>query len=285
MLERTVHWNEFPLKDLPIFQLYYLSACNTPSDPTIVWGTDIRMEAVESFLRTKNSTGSVLLSPAHVLISNVARTMNQHREFNCRVTRRRIFEYNHVNLMVPLFNPGGSEINTLWLEQVPSLSLEQIAQAIWNQTSHAAQGRFDSVEDNSWLERLPAWVIRLATKFHVWNHNHFNYPRMKHLSRENRGSMLVNYFGFRNAPPLTSYKPSRFPLDGAPFSITMGATVDKPVVDNGQVVPGRVAPLFLRADHRLVDAYQMRAFLETLIAGFKQPELLEADDADIRSAA
>ena len=69
------------------------------------------------------------------------------------------------------------------------------------------------------------------------------------------------------------------------FSITMSATVDKPVVDNGQVVPGRVAPLFLRADHRLVDAYQMRAFLETLTAGFKQPELLESTDADIRNAA
>jgi pyruvate/2-oxoglutarate dehydrogenase complex dihydrolipoamide acyltransferase (E2) component len=65
----------------------------------------------------------------------------------------------------------------------------------------------------------------------------------------------------------------------------MGATVDKPVVDNGQVVSGRVAPLFLRADHRLVDAYQMRGFLETLAQGFRQPELLDLQDTKMQSAA
>src|SRR5262245_46744982 len=128
MLEWTVHRQPVPLKDLPVYQLYYLSVCKTPSDPTIVWGTEVRMEPLEAFLRQKNATGSVLLSPAHFLFKNVARAMDKHREFNRRVTSRRIYEYKAVNVLVPIFNKGGSEINTMLLENVPDMSLEEIAQ-------------------------------------------------------------------------------------------------------------------------------------------------------------
>ncbi len=272
MWEWTVHQKPLPLKDLRVFQLYYLSVCRIPNDPTIVWGTDIRMEAVESYLRRENATGSTLLSPAHFLIKNVANAMQQHPEFNCRITRQRIFKYKQVNLIVPLFNLGGSEINTLLLENVASMSLQQIAEFLWRQTSAAARGEFDSVHQSSLLEKLPRWMLHLGMWMYIRLTNEVNFPKCKLICRENVSSMLVNYFGFRNAPPLRSYKPSRFPTDGVPFSITMGATLDQPVADSGNVVVGRVAPLFLRADHRIVDAFQMKAFLETLNKGFEHPE-------------
>jgi hypothetical protein len=277
-MEWTVERRGVPLGDLPVFQLYYLGACRTPADPTIVWGTEIRMEAVESFLRQKNATGEVLLSPAHVLLRNVALAMERHPEFNCRVTRRRVFSYHDVNLLVPLFDQGGNEINTLILDNVPAMSLEAVAEFLWASAGSAARGELDSDEKKNWFLRLPRWLVRLGLPLHLWNQNHMNFPRMKMLTRENRASMLVNYFGFRNSPPLKSYKPSRFPLDGMPFSITMGATRDTPVVEDGNVVPGRVASLFLRADHRLVDAFHMRCFLESLDHGFQHPDVLDVSE-------
>lgn len=275
MLEWTVQRQPVPLKDLPIYQLYYLSVCSTPSDPTIVWGTEVRMEPLEAYLRQKNSMGEVLLSPAHFLFRNVGLAMHKHAEFNRRVARRRVFEYKQVNVLVPIFNRGGSEINTMLLEGVPDLSLEEIAKFMWERANAAAQGSFDNAVRTTWFEQLPKWLVRLGLFMHVWNHNTFNFPRMSILKRENVASMLVNYYGSKKSPPMTSYKPSRFPLDGVPFSVTMGATVDQPVVENGQVVPGRVAPLYLRADHRIVDAYLMKGFLETLLQGFAHPESLE----------
>jgi chloramphenicol O-acetyltransferase len=226
-------------------------------------------------LRQLNCSGSVLLSPAHFLFKNVAQAMQLHREFNCRVARKHVYEYKQVNLLVPIYNKGGSEINTLLLEDVPNLSLEQIARFMWLQANAAARGNFEAVQQPSWLERLPRFLVLCGMWLYLWIFNEYNFPKLSVLRRENVASMLVNYFGARNSPPLKSYKPSRFPLDGLPFSITMGATRDEPVVDNGKVVPGRVAPLYLRADHRLVDAYLMKAFLETLLKGFAQPALIE----------
>ena len=212
--------------------------------------------------------------------------MRQHPEFNRRIARRRIFEYKSTNLLIPVFTPHNREITTLPLENVPNLTLEQIAQYMWQSTSAGVLGNRATMDQSTLFDRLPRWFIRLGLWWHIWNHNTFNYPRMKMLRRENVASMIVNYYGARNTPPLKSYKPSRFPLDGVPFSITMGATVDQPVVENGQVVAGRVAPLYLRADHRLVDAYQMKVFLETLLNGYAKPEQIEClDAAPVKQAA
>jgi hypothetical protein len=75
---------------------------------------------------------------------------------------------------------------------------------------------------------------------------------------------MINYLGFRGAPPLRSLKPSRAPYDGIPLNITMGATELRPAVIDGEIVPRPIAPLIVRADHRLVDAHDMAAFIGTL---------------------
>lgn len=221
-----------------------------------------------------------MLSPAHFLYKSVAIAIQQHREFNCRVARKHVYEYKRVNLLIPVFDSGGSEIKTLLLEDVPNLSLEKIAHSMWTAANAAACGQFDAVQQPTLLEKLPRLLVLFGLRVHVMLCNEYNFPRMKILRHENVASMLVNYFGARNTPPMKSYKPSRFPLDGLPFSITMGPTADAPVIENGKVVPGRIAPLFLRADHRLVDTHLMKAFLETLLKGFAQPTLIESISED-----
>ena len=89
--------------------------------------------------------------------------------------------------------------------------------------------------------------------------------------------MLVNYLAFKGAAPLRLYKPSRFPNDATPFNVTLGATEPRPVVVDGEVVVRPVASLFVRGDHRLVDAHELGLFANTLRSFLANPALIDTE--------
>ena len=69
-----------PVAETPTWSLYYLAACPTPSDPTIVWGTDVPVAGLEAYLKRLNADGDVLILPAHVLVWAVGRCLREHPE-------------------------------------------------------------------------------------------------------------------------------------------------------------------------------------------------------------
>jgi pyruvate/2-oxoglutarate dehydrogenase complex dihydrolipoamide acyltransferase (E2) component len=71
------------------------------------------------------------------------------------------------------------------------------------------------------------------------------------------------------------YKPSKFPDETSLLSVTMGRIEEMPVVRGGRVVAGRVAPLFIRADHRVTDAHQLSHFVRSLRESLENPLSLE----------
>jgi hypothetical protein len=97
------------------------------------------------------------------------------------------------------------------------------------------------------------------------------------LNRLSGAPVLVNYLGFAGAPPMRMYKPSAYPNESSHLSITLGPPEMRPVVRNGELVVGRVAPLFVRGDHRLTDAYLLGRFVSTLRDYLADPATMEAE--------
>jgi hypothetical protein len=88
--------------------------------------------------------------------------------------------------------------------------------------------------------------------------------------------VLVNYLGFPGAPPMRMYKPSKFPDETSLLSVTLGRIEERPAVREGSVVVRRMAPLFVRADHRVTDAYVLGRFVASLQEALTNPASLEA---------
>ncbi|MEE2738424.1 MAG: 2-oxo acid dehydrogenase subunit E2, partial [Planctomycetota bacterium] len=59
------------------------------------------------------------------------------------------------------------------------------------------------------------------------------------------------------------------------MNITMGPSELRPIVQNERVVIRPVAPLFVRADHRTVDAYRIAQFTETLRSYISNPDQMD----------
>ena len=72
------------------------------------------------------------------------------------------------------------------------------------------------------------------------------------------------------------------PIINPPQSAVLGLhrIEDRPVVRDGQLAVGRVAPLFVRGDHRLTDAYLLARFVGALREYLMNPALMESPAAD-----
>ena len=266
---------EWPLKRPPIptdqisnWSLYYLSACSTPADPTIVWGTDVPVAGLEAYVRAVNRESDVLISPAHVLICAVGRCLARHPQFNRRVVRRRLYAFKQVNVLMPVLDAAKNPEVCL-LAEVDRKSLAEIARDTWQHARSLAQGTSTYLRLGRAFRWVPGWLRGPLFRYMLFEANWFNCPAVPWTQRNVRAGTLINYLGHRGAPPMLMYKPARFPNDACTLMVVMGPTqTDDP--------RGARAPFFVRADHRVVDAYQMGEFIADLRAFLMDPASMES---------
>jgi hypothetical protein len=265
---------EWPLKDspvpvslTPVWSLYYLAACPTPADPTIIWGTDVPTAGLDAYLKTVNADSDVLISPAHVLIRAVGCCLAKYPEFNRRVLRRRLYEFREVNVLLPVQRrKRGPEVCLLC--EVDRKPVAQIARDVWRHAQELAEGSSPYQRDEQMFRFLPPLIRGAVFRFLLASGNWFNWPAALWGHRTVCAGTMVNYLGHRGAPPMRMFKASRFPSDTTTLNVTMGPS------EPGSP-QGPVAPLFVRADHRVVDADQLGRFVGELRRYLMDPKLME----------
>lgn len=256
-----------PDDQVPIWSQFYLAACRTPADPTILWGTDVPMAPMQAYLKRVNATSDVLVSAAPVLIAAVGRAIRQHPEFNRRVVRRRLYNFKSVGVLMPISTPRGPEV--CLIGDVDHKPVAELAGELWQLCRAAAEDTLPYRLDAKIFRLLPRLIRGLLFRYFLWEANHANLPAALFGHRLRSAGTLINYLGFQGAPPMRSFKPSRFPTDACTLNVTMGPTEKRANEEP-------VAPLFVRADHRVVDAYQLGRFLATLRGYLADPDTLDA---------
>ena len=249
-----------PIDEMPLWNFYYLNLCPPQRDPTIVWGTEVDCTGLQSFLKELNSHSSTLVTPAHVLIAATGRALKSHPQFNRRILKRRIWSYKDVNIVMP-FRPK-TGLDVMFFGDVDQKSISDIAAEAWR-NSHRPDDEHEGVPQPIYM-RFPRRLQGLLQPFHVWLVNHANLKVRGTNVRQRAASTMVNYFGHRGMAPLRSFKPSRLPYESVTLTVTMGAIEQRPVAVRGEVVIRPIAPIFVRADHRIVDAHEIGTFAETL---------------------
>jgi hypothetical protein len=209
-----------------------------------------------------------------VLIAATARALAIHPQFNRRVLKRRVWDFRQVNIVMPFQKKQVIGVDVTLFERADRKSIAEIAADAWRTAGAAARGG-SGVKEPVYM-KFPRWLQARLVPFHVWLVNTLNRPVRETNKRQRTASALVNFYGAKDMAPLRSYKPSRMPYDIAMTSVTMGAIEPRAVAVGGEVVVRPIAPLFIRADHRLVDAYDVGRFAETIRKLLADPESLDA---------
>ena len=256
-----------PVAQTATWSLYYQAACPTPSDPTIIWGTDVPVAGLEAYLKHVNASSDIIVSHAHVLVWAVGRCLAEHPEFNRRILHRRLYDFKEVNVLLPM-KGGRNGPEVCLLTEVDERSLDSIAKEVWRQTRDLVDGVSPSQADEKLFRLLPGFIRGSLLRLMLFGTNQVNWPAALWGHRTIRAAAMINYLGQRGAPPMRSFKPSRFPNDAATMNVTMGPT------ENINGSPP-AAPLFVRVDHRVVDAYQLGQFIGDLRRYLMNPQSLE----------
>lgn len=262
---------------LPYYNQHYLFACSSPSDPTMVWGTDVDATQLRAFIREQNESSLALISIAHVLLRAVGQTLAEFPQLNCRVVRHRIFRFRDTNVRIMTYNRQLGEVDVVIVKNAHKLDLASIARLMWKNQRKSAKR--DSVEfrDRQLARQLPMFMYRWCLRAYLWLDRNFRLPRIR-LYRVAGAPVLVNYLGFRGAPSMRAYKPSSYPDESSHLSITLGKVEDRPVVRDGEIVIRPIAPLFVRADHRITDAFVLARFIRQLEQRLTDPAAMDCHE-------
>ena len=283
-----MHWPTtsdcVPLGELGWVNSAYLGTASPRCDPTIVWGTSIHTETLEQFVADQRRQTGTMTSIPHVLIRAVVEALHRHPKLNRRVVGKWVYPYNGVHITMPMLETRSGEVNIVYLPNADQLSLADIGRTLWEKAREAAvrtsqeeRQRKAKPDLTRYRQVFSRWFqlrwIHRTAKWGFFLTNRFRLPRIA-FAEINGTSAFVNYLGFPGAPPMIAYKPSCLPTNSFGVSVTLGASEQKPVVENNEVVIRTVAPLFVRVDHRLVNGYQAAAFISTLRNLLQDPAVL-----------
>jgi hypothetical protein len=275
-----LHDRPIPDRKLPLYNRFYLHASTASrADPALVWGTEIEADALQKFLRERNRDGRLVVTPVHLLIRATALALVQFPEMNVRIVGRRVYAFRDVNIRMAFFHRRNLEIDLLKISQADRKSLEQIGMEVWQGLLKAGRNERGRDRDLARLRRLPGFLFRQLMRLYNFLDRHARLPTMGRLEQTREGCVTVNDLSFAGAPPMRSYKPTRFPDLADSLNLTIGPIENKVVARDGQFVSIAVMPLFMRADHRIVDAYVGGRFLAAVRNLLNDPQCLDAKAA------
>jgi len=265
-----------PNAEIPLYNRYYLHAPKASHvDPVIVMGTEFEADALLAFLQQKNRAGGTILTTAHALIRATGLALARYPEMNARVVGRSIRRFRDIGIRMAFFHRNAKEIDLMLIDGVDRKSIEEIAAEVWRRLLEAARGNGGRDRDLARMRKVPAFWFRQMMRFYGFLDRHFHLPAVSRLDELRGGSAMVNDLSHAGMPPLRSYKPSRFADGSDSINLTLGPVETRLVLREGKPVEVRVMPLFMRADHRLTDAYQIGRFLATVRETLQNPERLQ----------
>ncbi len=270
-----------PDRQVPLYNRFYLhSSAASEVDPNLVWGTEIDADALQSFLHERNRNGRILITTAHALIRATALALEQFPEMNVRLVGRRIYAFRDVNVRMAFFHRRNSEMDLLIISDANLKSLERIGHEIWQRLLQAGRGEGGRDRDLARFRWIPSFWFRQILRLYDFLDRHIRLPTFGRLDGTRASCVTVNDLSFPGAPPMRIYKPTRFPDRSDSFNLTLGPIESKVVARLDKFVSINVMPLFMRADHRLVDAQQAGRFLAAVRDLLSNPERLGGGYSD-----
>jgi hypothetical protein len=297
-----VLWETFarpiPLEELGWVNTTYLGTGIAHWDPMMVWGTSVDTDPLDQFLAEQRRSTGRIFSAAHVLVRAVAESLRQHPKVNRRVTGRRVHQYDGVNIVMPMLQTRSGEVDPIFLRRADRMSLAEIAERFWTEARAKALGATHEARRREERGSPRKTLVALGRKLRLhWIHKmgrvafylgcRFRIPTWFAFQQELNGAgAFVNYLGFPGAPPMIGFKPSCLPMNSYSVNVTMGPSEPRPTVVDNTVVVRRQAPLFVRADHRMINAHDAAAFVNTLRTHLTNPwTLVQAEQPADRRAA
>ncbi len=263
-----------PPRRAPIFRKIALGTWRTTYDPQVYGSLTLRMEPALAFIETFRERTGQRLTLTHLVAKAVSMALAEVPEANAILRWGKVYQRRRLSvfLQVAMVDPvtGRPDLSGTTIANIDTLSLEEIV-AITEKSVEAVRTRKDPALEKSrasfkWLPSFLAYPLLRLLSFGLYTLNldlsGFGLPK------DGFGSVMVTNIGTLGLD--VAYAPL-VPWSRVPMVITVGKVVDEPVVENGQVVPGKIMRLGATFDHRFIDGAHAAALSKVVRRFFEDP--------------
>lgn len=224
----------------------------------------------------------------------VAPKMNAHLEFNRKLVRGCLHEFDHVDVSMPALLPNG-EMMTLNMHDMGNKTLTEMTAAIHDSLRRASNTDLNEVMyevslDNT-LQGLKQGKIlqtirrlygsktgkhKVKTLSGQAKKDYYSIPTTERLTKHDieQGTITISNLGsikrdFKGSCTLLEIIPPQV------IAIAINSTQQKPIVVDGEIKIGTVMPLSICMDHRALDYGDVVPFFNKLDEIFAHPEIIQ----------
>lgn len=263
-----------PVREYSAFRRLALGSWRTAYDPTIYGAMEVRMEPCLAYIEAFRQRTGIRLTVTHLVAKALAEGLRKCPEANGVLRFNRIYLRKQVDLsiLVVQTDEGASRVDlaAAKIENVDQKSLYQLAREIEAQVSRVRKRQDPAMEQGKKsTAKIPLWLMGWALDLLSFLMYTLNLDlSWAGIPKDPFGGATVTNVGSLGIE--TAYVPL-VPYTRVPIFVAPGAITDAPVVENGQVVPGKVLRLHATFDHRLVDGFHTMVLAKTIRAWLEEP--------------
>ena len=257
-----------------------------PRDPTIYGDTEVRVDKLLAYLQQIREQTGGRVTVTHALARAFAVLLRRHPGLNACIRRGRIWQREQVDVFIQVAVPpeGGSGLQGADLSGAVIRNADTKTTAQISADLRAKAERIRKRDDPmlaatkrnlAWMPPwLMGWMLRLVSYLsHDWGIS----LKAFGIPDDPFGSVLVTsvgMFGIKNA-----YAPL-FPGAKNLGIVLVGQMSDAPVVEDQKVTIGKILPVTMTLDHRVVDGLQAAVIAREVVSMLEDPEQLDAELAE-----
>jgi pyruvate/2-oxoglutarate dehydrogenase complex dihydrolipoamide acyltransferase (E2) component len=259
---------------LPIFRRIALGTWATTYDPQVYGTMVLRMEPALAYLEAIRKRTQQRVTVTHLVAKAVALALKEMPDANALLRFGRLYPRKSIDvfLQVVMTDPvtGKPDLSGVTLRQVDRLSLLEIVAA-----TEASVKKVRNDEDKAMaksrglLGRIPGMFVGHVLRFLSFLLYTLNLDLSGlGLAKDGFGSVMVTNIGSLGLEQ--AFAPL-VPWSRVPMVVAAGMIVDEAVVENGQLVPGKVMRLSATFDHRFLDGAHAATLAKVVRAAFADP--------------
>ncbi|MCB9744085.1 MAG: 2-oxo acid dehydrogenase subunit E2 [Alphaproteobacteria bacterium] len=256
-------------------------AWDAPRDPTIYGVLEVRAESLLSWIDLKRRERDVRVTVTHAVVRALALTLQRYPDCNAVVRYGKPMLRRDVDVFAQVAIPsqdkvGSADLSGVCIRGADQKTVDEICEALRGGAKAIRGGTDKELQRTKrQFDLIPGLVMGPILRFMGFLQKTLNIDTgFLGAPRDPFGSAMVTSLGMMGIN--MAFAPF-FPLGNAGVLVLVGSVEDKAVVEDGDVVPGKVLTLTCTLDHRVIDGYQAAKMAGEMRRLLENPRLLEGD--------
>ncbi len=262
---------------LSTFRKIAIGTWRTTYDPSVYGTLRVRMDAAMDFIAEYRERTGKRATVSHLAAAALTKAFAKMPDANCIVRFSKLYRRPNVTLSFQVVMEDGEgddkqiDLSALTVRAVDTLSFDELVDEFNKQLDIVRQRKDEKLEKTRGnFKKMPSWIVH-----HMLNFVSFlSYTLNLDLSwagvpKDPFGSAMVTNVGSLGLE--TAYAPL-VPYSKCPLILALGAVKEEPVVENGQVVAGKVMEIHATFDHRIMDGMHAAIMSRVMRECFENPK-------------